>query len=265
MFWNKPNVPTSRRTSSAVENVPSNGKAPNSTHLDPTKRVSQQSADGSQPPPPQYGKTLGVPDPKSVPHVLPMLVSPAPLNPPRPAIMSTPKSSMASVKNPSTSINLSPTDTRPLLLVTSENNQQRTKTKTVPQGRRLPVNAGITTTVSAKTRQQPTIPINHHVINETTGTQRTAAGASTTAAKKYVPTRPRTALFFSSTRMNALHEANHRPHEHFHIGLDQSSEQRQPLLAGSGNDTSSRHDSLDSHTSTDDGSALTDHWQAAST
>ena len=260
MFWNNPKASTSRRTSSTAENVPPNGKAPNATHLDPTKRASQQSADGSQPPH-QYGKTLGVPDPKSALHVLPMLASPAPLNPPRPAIMSTPKSSMVTVKNPSTSINLSPSDTRPLLLVTTENNQQQTKTKTVPQGRRLPVNAGLAATISTRPRQQPTIPMNHHhVINETASTQRTATGA----AKKYVSTRPRTALFFSATRTNALHETRCRLMS-FRVGPDQSPEQHQPLLASSGNDTSSRHDSIDSHTSTDDGSALTDHWQAAST
>jgi hypothetical protein len=44
------------------------------------------------------------------------------------------------------------------------------------------------------------------------------------------------------------------------LGADQSPEQHQPLLASSGNDTSSRHDSIDSHTSTDDGLGSKDHW-----
>ncbi|CAF5093494.1 unnamed protein product, partial [Rotaria magnacalcarata] len=41
---------------------------------------------------------------------------------------------------------------------------------------------------------------------------------------------------------------------------DQSPEQHQPLLGSSGNDTSSRHDSIDSHTSTDDGYGLNENW-----
>ncbi|CAF5131771.1 unnamed protein product, partial [Rotaria sp. Silwood1] len=41
---------------------------------------------------------------------------------------------------------------------------------------------------------------------------------------------------------------------------DQSPEQHQPLLGSSGNDTSSRQDSIDSHTSTDDGFGLNENW-----
>ncbi len=45
-------------------------------------------------------------------------------------------------------------------------------------------------------------------------------------------------------------------------GPDQSPEQHRPLLASSGNDTS-RHGSLDSHTSTDDSFGLNNNWSAA--
>ena len=49
--------------------------------------------------------------------------------------------------------------------------------------------------------------------------------------------------------------------DHINIGgPDQSPEQHQPLLGSSGNDTSSRHDSMDSHTSTDDGFGFNDTW-----
>jgi hypothetical protein len=110
--------------------------------------------------------------------------------------MSTPKSATISVKNPSTSIGLSPTDTRPLLLVTTDNNQQQPQTITVPNGRRLPLNGGrMATVISSKQRQQPTIPSNsnHQMINEIT-TQKMPP-------RKFSSNRPRTALFFTSTRM----------------------------------------------------------------
>jgi hypothetical protein len=46
-------------------------------------------------------------------------------------------------------------------------------------------------------------------------------------------------------------------------GPDQSPEQHQPLLSNNGNDTNGRQDSIDSHTSTDDGFELNDNWSSA--
>jgi hypothetical protein len=187
----KNKISTSRRPSATIENGHINTKS----NPDETKRTNQQIPDSSLIQH-QYGKTLNVPDSNSVLHSLPMATPAAPLMPHRPAIMSTPKSSMISVKNPSTSIGLSPTETRPLLLVTTDNNQQQPQTITVPNGRRLPLNGGrMTTITSSKQRQQPIIPINnnHQMINETT-TQRTVP-------RKFSNNRPRTALFFTSARM----------------------------------------------------------------
>jgi hypothetical protein len=187
----KNKISTSRRPSAAIENGHINIKS----NPDEIKRTNQQIPDSSLIQH-QYGKTLNVPDSNSVLHSLPMATPAAPLMPHRPAIMSTPKSSMISVKNPSTSIGLSPTETRPLLLVTTDNNQQQPQTITVPNGRRLPLNGGrMTTITSSKQRQQPIIPINnnHQMINETT-TQRTVP-------RKFSNNRPRTALFFTSARM----------------------------------------------------------------
>lgn len=191
----KNKISTSRRPSATIENGYINTKPPNSNTPDETKRTSQHFLDSSLTQH-QYGKTLNVPDPNNVLHALPMATPAAPLIPPRPAIMSTPKSSIISIKNPSTSISLSPTETRPLLLVTTDNNQQQPQTITVPNGRRLPVNGGrMSTIISSKQRQQPIIPINnnHQMINETT-TQRTVP-------RKFSNNRPRTALFFTSARM----------------------------------------------------------------
>ncbi|UJR27700.1 hypothetical protein I4U23_008977 [Adineta vaga] len=243
LFLGKNKVSTSRRPSSGLENGHViNSKGPNLINLDETKRTSQQTHDGFiiQH---QYGTTLNVPDPTSVLHVLPIATSPAPLNAPRPAIMSTPKSSMICVKNPSTAIALSPTETRPLLLVTTENHQHRPQTITVPNERRLPLNGRMAPIISTKQRQQPKLPTtnNHQMINETTTTTTTQKLPS----KRYVNNRPRTALFFTSTR-----------------GPDQSPEQHQPLLSSSGNDIS-RHGSVDSHTSTDDGMGPNDNWSTA--
>lgn len=186
---------TSRRTSNTIENGHANSKTPNLIHLDETKRTSQQVTDGfvNQH---QYGKTLNVPEPTSVLHILPAATPPAPLNAPRPAIMSTPKSSIVSVKNPSTSTGLSLNEHRPLLLVTTENNQQRPQTSAVSNERRLPLNGRMAPVISTKQRQQPKLPINnnHQMINETT--------AQRLSQRKYTSNRPRTALFFTSTRMN---------------------------------------------------------------
>lgn len=193
LFSNKNKISTSRRPSAHIENGHIITKPSNPNNLDETKRISQQHPDNSfiQH---QYGKTLNVPDPNNVLHALPMSTPAAPLNPPRPAIMSTPKSSMITIKNPSTSISLSPTETRPLLLVTTDNEQNQPQTMTVPNGRRLPLNANrMATMISSKQRQQPTIPSNHQMINEIS-TQKTAS-------KKFINNRPRTALFFSTTRM----------------------------------------------------------------
>ncbi len=194
LFLSKNKISTSRRPSATIENGHITTRPLNSNTPDETKRVNQQVPDTLQTQH-QYGKTLNVPVPNNVLHALPLATPAAPLNPPRPAIMSTPKSSMISVKNPPASIGLSPTENRPLLLVTTNKDQQQPQTMTVPNGRRLPLNARMTTVVSTKQRQQPAIPMNsnHQMINETT-TQRTAPRKSTN-------NRPRTALFFTSTRM----------------------------------------------------------------
>lgn len=201
---NKNKISTSRRPSATLENGFIISKPSTINTFDETKRISQQLPENSLTLH-QYGKTLNVPDPNNALHALPMATSTAPLVPHRPAIMSTPKSSMITIKNPSTSIGLSPTESRPLLLVTQDNDQNQPQTITVPNGRRLPLNAGrMTTMMSPKQRQQPTIPINnnhHQMINEVT-TQK--AGA-----KKYTTTRPRTALFFSTTRTRKKQRKKH--------------------------------------------------------
>ena len=257
MFLGKNKVSTSRRPSATMENGHITSKSTNLLNPDETKRTSQQHPDGPLTQH-QYGKTLNVPDSNSVLHVLPLATPPAPLVPPRPAIMSTPKSSVISVKNPSTSIALSPTETRPLLLVTTDSDQNSPQTTTVPNSRRLPVNGRMATVISTKQRQQPTIPTtnNHQMVNETV-TQKISP-------RKFTNNRPRTALFFTSTRMKTK-----QPYFFMILiinlgGPDQSPEQHQPLLGSSGNDTSSRHDSIDSHASTDDVFGLNDNWSAAS-
>ena len=189
----KNKISTSRRPSTTIENGHINTKHPIINNFDETKRISQQGTENF-PSSYQYGKTLNVPDPNNVLHALPAATPAAPLIPPRPAIMSTPKSAIISVKNPSTAIGLSPTEARPLLLVTAGNEQQPVQTVTVPNGRRLPLNGRMATMVSTKQRQQPTVSVNndnhhHQMINERT------------AQKKYPNNRPRTALFFTSTRM----------------------------------------------------------------
>ncbi|CAF2420803.1 unnamed protein product [Rotaria sp. Silwood2] len=234
MFLGKNKVSTSRRQSNAIENGYINSKPPHLLNLDETKRTNPPITDSIQSQH-HYGKTLNVPDLNNVLHVLPMVTPPAPLNPPRPAIMTTPKSSIISVKNPSTSIALSPTETRPLLLVTTDNCQQQPQTMIVPNGRRLPLNGQMTSRITSSKQASAPLNIDHQTIRETT--------TEKIPTKKFINNRPRTALFFSSTRVP-----------------DQSPEQHQPLLGSSGNDTSSRHDSLDSHTSTDDGFGLNENW-----
>ncbi|CAF1545967.1 unnamed protein product, partial [Adineta steineri] len=233
----KNKVSTSRRPSINIEN----GHV-NLINLDETKRTAPPVTDSflnQQQQQQQYGKTLNVPEPTSVLHVLPLVTPPAPLNPPRPAIMSTPKSSIICVKNPSTSVALSPTETRPLLLVTTDNDQHRPHTMTVSNERHLPLNGRMVSVISSKQRQQPNTPYDdHHQMISEIATQRIPP-------RKHTNNRPRTALFFTSTR-----------------GPDQSPEQHQPLLGSSGNDTS-RHGSLDSHTSTDDGFGGNDNWSNA--
>ena len=165
-------------------------KPGNGLSSDPTQRSAPPGPDGSIGQY-QYGTTLNVPDPNQMHHNSSSIVTPAPLNPPRPAIMSTPKSSMIAVKNPTSSIGLSPTETRPLLLVTTDNDQPQTKI--VPQGRRLPLNGRLATIVTGKQRSSaPFSNDEHQMINETTPNQRLTN-------RKYPSARPRTALFFSSS------------------------------------------------------------------
>jgi hypothetical protein len=182
MFLAKNKISTSARPSIALENGHINSpttKTPNLINLDETKRAADNSHTQ-----PQFGKTLNIPS-TGVLRALPMATPPAPINPPRPAIMTTPR---MNAKNPS--INLPPTEMRPTLLVTAASNQQQSpQTKTAPSGLRLPVNGRLATVVSPKPRQQPSVPMNsnnHQMVNEIT-------------SKKHVNSRPRTALFI--TRM----------------------------------------------------------------
>lgn len=195
IFLNKNKISTSGRLSAGIENGHIISKPPNLINFDETKRSNQQNTEPPFQTQHQYGRTLNVPDSDNVLHVLPTATPAAPLNPPRPAIMSTPKASMISVKNPSTYISVSPTETRPLLLVTTDSDQKQPQTTTVPNGRRLPLNGRMATVMTTKQRQQPTIPINndHQIVNETT--------IQRMAPKKYGNSRPRAALFFTSTRM----------------------------------------------------------------
>lgn len=188
----KSRLSTSGELSPALENGRINSpnrKVPNLIIFDETKRPNGQPTDGiaSQS---QYGKTLNVPNPNAI-HALPIAtpVAPvAPKAPPRPAIMTTPKSSTMTPK--SASLALSSPDTRPLLVVTTTNDQQKPKTIAVPNGRRLPINGRISTVSATQQRQQPPPPIanrNHQIISET-------------MPKKIVNSKPRAALFFTTTR-----------------------------------------------------------------
>ncbi|CAM4922480.1 unnamed protein product [Rotaria socialis] len=224
---------TSGELSPVLENGHINSpskKVPNLIIFDERKRSNGQPSDGisSQS---QYGKTLNVPNPNPI-HALPIATPVAPKAPPRPAIMTTPKSSTIASKN--SSLALASPDTRPLLVVTTTNDQQKTKTIAVPNGRRLPINGRITTVSSTQQRQQappqpPIIKRNDQIISET-------------MPKKTVNTRPRAALFFTTTR-----------------NLDQSSDQHEPLLPNE-TYTAGRHDSIDSHNSMDND---TNNWSVA--
>lgn len=198
MFLGKTKIVTAGRPSTPLENGHISSKTPNLLTPDEAKRTSQIGTDGF-PGPHHYGKTLSVPDPNAVLHAVPTIAPPAPINPPRPAIMTTPKTAMISVKNPSTSIGLSPTETRPLLLVTTDNDQQQPHTVLVPNGRRLPLNSQTPAAApSSMTAGRMSVPKNatappnthHQLIRET--------NAEKLPSKRY-NNRPRTALFFSST------------------------------------------------------------------
>ena len=139
---------------------------------------------------PQYGKTLNVPDSTAL-QAVPAIIAPAPITPPRPAIMTTPKSSLANSKNNSAA------ELRPTLLVTTINDQQQPQTITVPNNRRLPVNGRIATIAPTKPRQQPATPMannnnhQHQMINETT-------------PKNVAINRPRPAVYIPGTRMREI-------------------------------------------------------------
>ncbi|CAF4865244.1 unnamed protein product, partial [Rotaria socialis] len=70
--------------------------------------------------------------------------------------------------------------------------QQHTKTVTVPNGRRLPLSVPVTSRAPVVTKQA-TLPKHndHQTIRETT--------TEKLSSKKYISSRPRPALFFSST------------------------------------------------------------------
>ncbi len=159
-------------------------KTPNLINLDETKRTNQQSTDGSFTQS-QFGKTLNVPNTNAL-HMLPIATPAAPKIPPRPAIMSTPKSSTTAAKN--SSVNLLPTETQPLLLVTTANAQRQPQTSIVPNGRRLPLNGNLPAVAPIKQPSASMINNNYQMIDETT-------------TKKQVNNRPRTAVLFTSTRM----------------------------------------------------------------
>jgi hypothetical protein len=243
MFMGKNKISTSARSSIAVENGhinPSINKTPNVINRDETKRTSQQNTDHflAQP---QYGKTLNVPD-TNVLQVLPVVTPAAPITPPRPAIMTTPKSSTTiAAKN-------SANDTLPLLLVTTVNDQQKPQTVTISNGQRLQLNGRLATIAPTKQRQQPAMPMmtnNHQIINEI-------------IPKKPINNLPRTAVFCTTTRMKS--QTIYLFIKVIFLGnMHPSSEQHQSIL-NNGNDTTNRHDSIDSHTSTDDG---IDNWSSA--
>jgi hypothetical protein len=243
MGLSKNKTAAAARSSVGIENgnlSPTANKTPNLINLDETKRTTPKTADNilSQP---QYGKTLNVPDTNAV-QALPIVTPAAPITPPRPAIMTTPKSATATTpKNPAAEI-------RPLLLVTAANDQKQPQTTTVPNSRRLPVNGRLALIAPTKPRQQSIMTNNHQMINEIT-------------PKKHINDRPRTALYFTTptTRMK-IKQFIYLFIEIIYLeNSNQSSEQHQILLNNVNNPTN-RHDSIGSHTSTDDG---IDHWSVA--
>lgn len=215
-------------------------KTPNLITVDETKRTNQQT-DLTLHAPSQYGNTLNVPNASTI-RALPVATPAAPKSIHRPAIMTTPRGPTAVVKNASTA---PPTDTKPLLVVTTTNDQQKPQTIVVPNGRRLPVNGN-----PSQSRQQPAIPTtnnNHQVVNET-------------MPKKVTHNRPRTALLFTSTRMySQIHYLFYGKFLNLLGNLDRSPEQHRPLLSSETN-LNSRNDSVESHSSIDNG---INNWSAA--
>ncbi|CAF1363793.1 unnamed protein product [Adineta ricciae] len=206
-------------------------KVPNLISFDDGKRTSQQTADGSTGQS-HYGRTLNVPD-GSVLSALPQATPAAPTVRPRPAIMSTPKSSATAAKN--LSLDLPPAETRPTLLVIAGSDQRQPQTSTVPGNRQLPLNGKLTPIPPVQQqRQQPPIPTTANATNS-------HQMISEVSTKKQVNNRPRTALFFTTTR-NADQSPSHQP------------------LIDNGNNASNRYDSIDLHNSDDD---MNDNWSAA--
>ena len=157
MFLNVNKQTTSARPSLTIDNAPT-PRASAVTSADETKRLGPQTTDLLLPPS-HYGKTLNVPDGTGGGGgALQAPTNAAPITPPRPAIMTTPK--LAQMKNVST-------DLRPTLLVTT-NKQQQPQTITAPTERRLPLSGRIATITSTKPRQETVvneIPTKKPVIN----------------------------------------------------------------------------------------------------
>jgi len=221
MFLGKNKISSSPRSSVVIENGHINStvnKTPNLINLNETKPTNQSQTDHFSVQS-QYGKTLNVPNTKVL-QVLPIVTPAAPINPPRTAIMTTPKSSTT------TTAKNSSTETRPFLLITTINEQQQPKTITVPNDQRLPLNGRSTTIASTQQRQQPIVSMvtnNHQMINEKT-------------PKKPINNRPRTALYLTSSRMKIKLSIDLLFDIMYLGNLDQSSEQYQPLL-NNGNDS----------------------------
>lgn len=225
MFFGKNRISNSARSSVVIENGQINSiinKPLNFLNSDETKQASPQPSEHSlfQP---QYGKTLSVPDPNAS-QVVPVIITPAPITPPRPAIMTTPKASLANSKNNSAA------ELRPTLMVTTINDQQQPKTITVPNSRRLPVNGRIATIAPTKPRQQPVTPMGnnnqHQMIDETT-------------PKNAVVNRARPAVYIPGTRMRMSSSASAGSKIFY---LENSNQ-----TFNNGNNTTNRYTPIDSH------------------
>ena len=178
---------------------------------------------GQQP----FGKTLNVPHSAAL-QALPGAPLPAPLNPQRPAIMTKPRSATATIKSPTKPAGAG----RPVLLVTTGNDQRQPETTTVPNSRRLPLNGRIVTIGSSKPRSQApvsTMDHSHQTVNEIVG-------------RKPVTQRARPAVFYTpKSKSNASTNTG----ESFMMslimlaGADSSLEQRQPLLSNGNNSNDS--------------------------
>ena len=175
----------SARTSIAFDSAsvnPSTNRTPNLISFDDPKRPNPSANDsslGQQP----FGKTLNVPNSSAL-QALPGAALPAPLNPHRPAIMTTPRSATATIKSPTKPAGAA----RPVLMVTTANDQRQPETTTVPNSRRLPLNGRMATIGSNKPRPAAPVPAmgnNHQTVNETAG-------------KKPVNHRARPAVFYAS-------------------------------------------------------------------